>query len=184
MYARIRNLLRFRSGRAQLIHRGFRHNNLHDGFAPAGTGNAASFYIRITAATNERRISHAPRPFAARAASGRARDHLPALVYGHRADRAALMNVIRIRVRTCMTMLPSRKFARYDQRSRIAQCHSLFRGEPFRPFANQHHVLAEFHYAARQSNGILYTLKHRDRARLQRGAVHQDGIELDAAVEV
>src|SRR5712692_12083659 len=50
--------------------------------------------------------------------------------------------------------------------------------------ANQHHVLPRFEQLPRQANGVADALDGSDSAGLERCAVHEDGVEFDAAVAV
>ena len=59
--------------------------------------------------------------------------------------------------------------------------HFLY-GELFSARADEHHVLAIFEDAASEADGIADAFDGGDRAGFERSAVHEDGVELDAAV--
>ena len=60
----------------------------------------------------------------------------------------------------------------------------MFDGELFSARAHEHHVFAFFHDLSGQADGIANPLDRGDRAGLQGGAIHNDGIELDVALAV
>ena len=56
--------------------------------------------------------------------------------------------------------------------------------EAFGAFGDEHHVRAIFQNFAGEADGIANALQRGDRAGAERGAVHDDGVAFDAAVEI
>src|ERR1700682_2784402 len=80
-----------RSGRrrwAEEVGGGFGHDDLHDGFAGAGAGDATGFQVRVAATADKGRIADAAGEFAASASGGGGGEKFPMLIVGHRANGA------------------------------------------------------------------------------------------------
>ena len=166
---------------AEEIYRRLGHDDLHDGFAPAGARDRSGLRVGVAAAANERRIADAPRMLAAGPAGGSARHQAAVNVPCDRADRALLVYVEFGKVTGGPdASRPGRALALNDQFFGRAQRQALLRSELLGSGADQHHVLARFEHLARQANGVADALDRGDRAGAERGAVHDHGVELDA----
>jgi len=81
-------------------------------------------------------------------------------------------------------LLPGFALAGGDEVLGITEGDAVFLGESLRAFGNQHHVGADFVEFAGEADGIADALDGGDRAGAERGAVHDDGVAFDAAVEI
>src|ERR1700682_2747303 len=71
-----------------------------------------------------------------------------------------------------------------DKFFRSAKRNTLLNGEALGAFADEHHVRTMLEDFAREANGVLYSLQVGGGAGAKRGAVHDDGVALHAAVEI
>lgn len=74
----------------------------------AGAGNGAGFAVRVTAATNQRRITNPSRKFAAGASGGGRGSQLAARITGDCANRAVLVIMFEVEC-SLVTSLPAAK---------------------------------------------------------------------------
>lgn len=163
----------------------FGHHNLHDAFAVAGAGNAASFRVSITTTANQRRIADAAGKFAARAAGRRSREEMPVLVERDCAHGAGFVaEMIFGGVRIAETTAPGDAFAFMNQIFGWTKFDAVLVGEFFRAAGDQHHVLTVFQDCARQADGIVNMFDCGDCAGFQRVAIHQDRVELHVAFAI
>ncbi len=81
-------------------------------------------------------------------------------------------------------LLPGFAFAGSDEVFGIAEGDTVFFGEALGAFGDQHHVRADFVEFAREANGIADALDGGNGSGAERGAVHNDGVALDSAVEI
>src|ERR1700730_1798272 len=79
---------------------------------------------------------------------------------------------------------PGGAFAFHDEIFGGAERNSIFGGEFFRAWADQHHMLAFFIPSPSKADRVANMLEGGYGASFQRGAVHQNGIELNAAIAV
>src|SRR5713226_4697148 len=174
------------SGAAEEVGGGLGHDDLHDGFAPARAGDPAGLHVSVAAAANQRRVAYAPRPLAASAAGRGACDQAALEIERHGTDGAKLVPEVELGLVTGSPDAagPGRALAFGDQFLRPAERQAVLDGKLFGAGANQHHVLPRFEQLARQANGVADALDGSDSAGLKRCAVHEDGVEFDAAVPV
>src|SRR5271156_5552653 len=162
-----------------------RHHNFHDAFAVSGAGDAASFRVGITAAADERRIADASREFTASAASGGARGEISVAIDCHGAYRTVFVaDVMFSGMRIFEAPAPGHAFALVHEFFGGAHRYTVFVGEFFRAGSNEHHVFTFFQDAARKANWVAHAFNSSDRPGFQRGAVHDDGIELDTTIAI
>jgi hypothetical protein len=160
----------------------FGHYDFHDAFAVASAGDAAGFGVGVAAAADERGVADASGKFAAGAAGGRAGDEMSVLIESHGADGAGFVaDVMFGGVRIFQATTPGGAFAFVDEFFGRAERDTVFDGEFFGAGCDDHHVLGMFENLAREADGIADAFDGGDGAGLQRFAVHDDGVELDAA---
>ena len=163
----------------------FGHHDFHDGFAVAGTGDAARFGIGITATADQRRIADAARKFAASATGGCGGEQISALVDGDRPDGPLLMSAMMPSgVLVSSALEPSLALGFADELLGFAKRNSLLRCEALRPFCHQHHVRTIVQDGSGKPNGVLHALQCRGRPGTQRRAIHDHGVALHAAVQI
>src|SRR5580692_10963542 len=161
------------------------HHNLHDPFAVASAGNAAGFCVGIAAAADERRIADAAGKFAAGAAGGSSGEKMAVLVESDGPDSARFVAEMMFGgMRIAEAAAPGDAFAFVDQVFGRTKFDAMFFGEFFGTCCDEHHVLAVFEHAAREADGIVNVFDGCDCSGFQRAAVHEDGVELDVAVEI
>jgi len=169
-------------GILQEIRGHFGHYDFHYSFAVACAGDAAGFGIRVAAAADERGIADASRKFAAGAAGGGAGDEMSVLIESDGADRAGFVAYVMFGgVRIFEAAAPGDALAFVDEVFGSAQRDAAFDGKFFGAGRDDHHVLGMFENLARQAYGIADAFDSSDGAGFQRFAVHDDGVELDAA---
>ena len=160
----------------------FGHYDFHDAFAVACAGNAAGFGVGVAAAADERGIADASGKFAAGAAGGSAGDKMSVLIESDGADGAGFVaDMMFGGVRILEAAGPGDAFAFVDEVFGRAERDAVFGGEFFGACRDDHHVFGMFENLAREAYGIADPFDGGDRAGFQRGAVHDDGVELDAA---
>jgi len=173
------------NGRAEKIAGGLGEDHAHDGFAVASGRNSAGLLVGVTAAADERRIADASGKLAAGAAGGRGGEEAPLFIEGNGADGALLVPAMVLGgMRVDAATFPGFALGKGDKFRGMAQRDALFVGEFFGAFADEHHMRGFFEDGARGLNGILDAAESRDRASLERGGVHHDGVAFDEAVEV
>src|SRR5216683_976627 len=170
---------------AKKIDGGFGHNDFHDGFAVAGAGDAASFGVGITAAADERRIADAAGSFATSSARRCGGKEIARAVHGDGPDGSLLVTtVMRGGVLVRFALVPGFALGFADQIFRLAELDAPFFGEAFGAFSDEHHVRAVFENFPGHLNRVLDALQARRSAGAKRRAVHDDGVALDASVEI
>src|SRR6266478_3774325 len=170
---------------AKKIDGGFGHNDFHDSFAVAGAGDAASFGVGITAAADERRIADAAGKFATSPSRRCGGKEIARAVHGDGADGSLLVTtVIRGGVLVRFALAPGLALGFADQIFRLAELDAPLFGEAFGAFGDEHHVRAVFENFPGHLNGVLDALQARRSAGAKRRAVHDDGVTLDASVEI
>jgi hypothetical protein len=172
-------------GAAKKIDGCFGHNDFHDGFAVAGARNAASFGIGVTTAADKRRIAYSAGKFAAGTAGGSGREKAAVAVHGYGADGSLLVAPMMFGgVFVPLAVQPGFAFGRADKIFRSAERNAVLFGETFGAFGDKHHVRRIFQDSASQANGVSNALQCRDGAGTERGAIHDDGVAFDAAIEI
>ena len=163
----------------------FGHHDFHDGFAVAGTGDAAGFGIGVTATADQRGIADAARKFAASATGGCGGEQISVLVDGDGADRPLPMSpMMRGGVLVFSALEPSLVLDLADELLGFAKGNALLCCEALRPFCHQHHVRTILQDGSGQPNGILYALQCAGRPGTERRAIHDHGVALHAAVPI
>ena len=103
----------------------------------------------------------------------------------HGTDRAGFVAQVMLGgVGIFKTAAPGGAFTLDDEIFSLTEWNSIFGREFFCARADQHHVLAFFINTAGQTNGIQDAFDGGNRAGFQRGAIHQDGVELYTAVAI
>src|SRR3989442_7480809 len=167
------------------IHGRLGHHDFHDGFAVASTGNAAGFGVGIASAANERRIADAARKLAAGSARGSGGEQPAVAIDGDGADRSLLVPAMMLGgMFVRLTLHPSFLLRFADQFLRLAKLDSVLFGETLGALRDTHHVRTILEYFARELNRILDALQRGRRAGTERSAVHDDGVALDAAIQI
>jgi len=166
----------------QQIRGHFGHYDFHYAFTVACAGNAAGFRVRVTAAADERGIADASGEFAAGSAGGSASDEMSVLIESDGADGAGFVaDVMFGGVRIFEATGPGDALAFVNQFFGRAERDAVFDGKFFGAGRDDHHVFGVFEHLAREADGIADAFDGGDGAGFQRFAVHDDGVELDAA---
>src|SRR6266568_9472251 len=170
---------------AKKIDGGFGHNNFHDGFAVARARHAASFGVGVAAAADERRIADAAGSFATSPSRRCGGKEIARAVHGDGADGSLLVaTVMRGGVLVRFALAPGFALGFADQIFRLAELDAPLFGEAFGAFGDKHHMGAVFENFPGHLNGVLDALQARRSAGAKRRAVHDDGVALDASVEI
>src|SRR5262249_9062907 len=158
------------------------HDDSHDRFAPAGRGHAAGLHVSVAATANQGRIADAAGSLAARSPGRSTRNESAPPVKRNGPHSTLLMHVkLRLMARGAEAACPRLALALYYQVLRPAQLKALLDGKPLGAGADQHHVLARLEYLASQANGIAHALDNGHGTGLECRAIHDHGVELDAA---
>src|SRR6266404_6005901 len=96
----------------------------------------------------------------------------------------ALFNVPPVDVAAARRPSVSGAFALHDQVAVVAERHAMLGREALGAFADKVNVLALLQHLARGANGIADALHAAHAAGAQRGAIHQERVELHAAVAI
>ncbi len=172
-------------GRTQKFNGGFGHDDFHDGFAVTGAGDAASGRIGVTAAADERGIADAAGKFAASAAGGGGGEEFSMAIEGDGADGALLVTaMVGSGVFVPAATLPRFALGGGDEILGVAERDALLYREAFGTLGDEHHVRAVFQDGAGETDGVAHALQRGDGAGTECGAVHDDGVAFDAAIEI
>ena len=122
--------------------------------------------------------------FAASAARGCARDQIALRIESHSADSALFVaDVVFGSVRIVATPAPCGALEIGDQFFGIAEWEVVLLRELFRAFADEHHVRTFLEQTAGEADGIADALDGSNRTGLESRAIHDDCVELNAAVD-
>jgi hypothetical protein len=174
-----------RRSRAEKIAGGFGEDHAHDGFTETGGRDGAGFVVGVAAATDERGIADASGKLATGAASGSGGEESALIIESDSTNGTLLVSTmmfggVRIDAATC----PGFPFGRRDEFGGIAKRNALFESEFFGATGDEHHVGRFFKDGPGGLNGILQAAESGDGASFEGGALHDDGVAFDKAVEV
>ena len=170
---------------AKQICGGFRHDDFHDGFTVAGAGDSAGFGVGVAAAADERGITDPAGKFAAGAPGGSRGEQISFGVDRDGADGSLFVAAVMLGgVFVASAFHPGFVLGFADQFLALAELDAVFLGEALCAFGDEHHVRAIFEDLAGDLDGILDTMQSSGRSGAQRGAVHDDGVAFDVAVQI
>src|ERR1051325_7314834 len=166
-----------------------RDDGAYEVFAVARAGDGASLVVSVGSGPDDGRVADAPEPLVRRPARLSPRAEVPRAVEADGPDRAELVLVERRRLPfdlralrrgallgllRLLQLLPT--LFRLEI-LRVDKLDALLLREGFGPLARHHDVRRLLHHEAREQDRILDPLQPRDRASLERAAVHDRGVE-------